>query len=161
MEGFMQGTASTLQAINVSQFVMLMAALSLGVERAVETLKGFIPLLGEPIQPPPNATDSQKAKAKKQDEARGAVVRLIAIAFGIAAAYAAKAQLQSSAAFIYSLGNLGYVLVGLLTSGGSTFWNHVIDLLGALKTQQESKIQPPPQPPQPPVVQAAAAGGGK
>jgi hypothetical protein len=86
---------------------------------------------------------------------------LIAIVFGIAAAYAAKAQLQSSAAFIYNLGDLGYVLVGLLTSGGSTFWNHIIDLLGALKTQQESKSQLPPQPPQPPAAQAAMAGGGK
>ena len=138
---------------------MLMAALSLGVERAVETLKGFIPLLGQSIQPPPNATDSQKAKAKKQDEARGAVVRLIAIICGIGAAYAAKTQLQSSAEFIYNMGTLGYVLVGLLTSGGSTFWNHAIDLLGALKAQQENKTQPPPQPPQPP--QAAAAVVGK
>jgi hypothetical protein len=62
----MQGAASTLQAINVSQFVMLMAALSLGVERAVETLKGFIPPLGEPIQPPPMPRTLKRQKPKNR-----------------------------------------------------------------------------------------------
>jgi hypothetical protein len=168
----MQATAQTLQAINVTQFVMLMAGLSLGVERAVETIKGIVPPLGQSIQPPPNATDDQKAKARKQDEIRGAIVRLIAIACGAVAAYAAKGQLETSAPFIANLHSLGYVIVGLLTAGGSAFWNQVLDLLTALKTQQETKTaqqkqpqpaqqQPPqPQPPQP-APQVAAAAGGK
>jgi hypothetical protein len=162
----MQITQQTIQAINVTQFAMLMAALSLGVERAVETLKGLVPVLGTPIVAPANASDADKAAAKKKDELRGAVVRLIAIAFGIGAAIAAKTQIVSTAPFLTDLGSLGYVIVGLLTSGGSAFWNHIIDILGALKTQQENKAQPPsPQPPSPqPVLQgagaAAAAGGG-
>ena len=159
----MQITPQTIQ-INVTQFAMLMAALSLGVERAVETLKGLVPALGTPIVAPANASDADKAAAKKKDEIRGAVVRLIAIAFGIGAAVAAQTQITSTAPFLAGLGTLGYVIVGLLTSGGSTFWNHIIDILGALKTQQENKTQPPStQPPLPqPVPQAAgaAAGGG-
>ncbi|HEY2117423.1 MAG TPA: hypothetical protein VGJ51_20140, partial [Candidatus Angelobacter sp.] len=79
----MQITQQTIQAINVTQFAMLMAALSLGVERAVETIKGLVPMLGQPIVAPANASDADKAAAKKKDEVRGAVVRLIAIAFGI------------------------------------------------------------------------------
>lgn len=169
----MQGAAQTIQAMNITQFLTFMAGLSLGVERAVETIKGIIPQLGQPIQPPPNATDAQKKTAKNQDEIRGAVVRLIAIAFGTGAAYASQGQLSASAPFIAHLGTLGYVIVGLLTAGGSAFWNQAIDILTALKTQQENKTQlpqsgspqppqpPQPQPPQPPPPQAAAAAGGK
>jgi len=162
----MQGAQQAIQGINVTQFVMLMAALSLGVERAVETIKGLVPVLGMAIVAPANASDAEKAAAKKKDEIRGAVVRLIAIACGTGAAVAAKAQIISTAPFLADLGALGYVLVGLFTSGGSAFWNHIIDILGALKTQQVNKTQPQPsQPPSPqPVLQgagAAAGGGGK
>jgi len=157
----MQGAQQVIQGINVTQFAMLMAALSLGVERAVETIKGLVPVLGIPIVAPANASDADKAAAKKKDEIRGAVVRLIAIACGTGAAVAAKAQIISTAPLLAGLGMLGYVLVGLFTSGGSAFWNHIIDILGALKTQQVNKTQPQPsQPPAPqPLTQGAAAGG--
>lgn len=158
----MQVAQQAIQGINVTQFATLMAALSLGVERAVETIKGLVPVLGVQIVAPANASDAEKAAAKKKDEIRGAVVRLIAIACGTGAAYAAKAQIIATAPLLAGLGALGYVLVGLFTSGGSAFWNHIIDILGALKTQQVNKALPQAsQPPTPqPVVQGAGAAAG-
>jgi hypothetical protein len=134
--------------------VTLLATLSVAVERAVETLKQFVPYLNVVL--PPGPTENR----------RRAVMSLIAVGFGTIAAYCAKDQLAgiNAAKWLVApdLHYIGYVIVGFLTAGGSAFWNHVLDILGALKTQKEkvaSVAQPAPvAAPVPAVATATAAG---
>jgi hypothetical protein len=128
--------------VNPTAFITLMAALSVGVERAVETIKGFVPYLNEPISDP------------KKDGVRGAIVRIIAAICGGIAAAGVQSQVAATAP-ILSASNIGfasYVILGLLTSGGSAFWNHILDLLQKLKS---------PKPAPPAGAAAAATAGGK
>jgi len=34
-----------------------------------------------------------------------------------------------------------YIVLGLLASGGSGVWNHLLDILGAFKSKQESSVK--------------------
>ena len=111
---------------DLTQFVTLLAAMSVAVERAVEVVKGFItPVLN-----------------KMSDHTRGAVLQVIAVVCGAIAAYMAKSQLVGDAiAGKIVNAQFGYVLIGLLTAGGSAFWNHVLDMIGALKSQKEQLVK--------------------
>lgn len=128
----------------------LLATMSVAVERAVEVLKGFIPFL----------TKTDPAK----ENIRRAVLQVIAVVFGAITAYLAKDQIVGPAQDILKLKDYaGYLVFGLLTAGGSAFWNHVLDILGALKTQQENtaKASALAAAPAPAPAPAAAAAGGK
>ena len=143
---------------DLTQFVTLLAAMSVAVERAVEVIKGFItPVLN-----------------KMSDNTRSAVLQVIAVVCGAIAAYMAKSQLVGDAiAGKIVNAQFGYVLIGLLTAGGSAFWNHVLDMIGALKSQKEQLVKAaavtlPPEPqaagaaaPPTPTPQAAGAAAGK
>jgi hypothetical protein len=134
--------------------VTLLATLSVAVERAVETFKNFIPYLNKPLPAGP------------AENRRRAIMGLVAVAFGSIAAYSAKGQIQTiqAAKWLVSpdLHDTGYVIIGFLTAGGSAFWNHVLDILSALKTQKEKiagTLAPlaAPAPAAPPAPAAAAA----
>ncbi|HEX4604682.1 MAG TPA: hypothetical protein VH724_11850 [Candidatus Angelobacter sp.] len=144
--------------------VTLLATLSVAVERAVEIFKNFIPYLNNPM--PPGAAENR----------RRAIMGLIAVAFGTIAAYAAKGQIQGITAAKWlvaaDLHDFGFLIVGFLTAGGSAFWNHVLDILTALKTEKEkvANALAPLAAPAPAVAAAPAAaavvaagsgGGGK
>src|SRR5712675_1071218 len=132
--------------------VTLLATLSVAVERAVEIFKGFIPYLNNPL--PPGSAENR----------RRAIMNLVAVAFGTIAAYSAKGQIQaiSAAKWLVSpdLHDTGYLIVGFLTAGGSAFWNHVLDILSAFKTQKEkvANALAPLAAPAPAAAGAAAAG---
>lgn len=138
--------------------VTLLATLSVAVERAVETFKNFIPYLNNPLPPGP------------AENRRRAIMSLVAVVFGTIAAYLAKGQIQAipTAKWLVSidLHDTGYLIIGFLTAGGSAFWNHVLDILSALKTHKEkvaNALAPlaapaPVAPPAPPAVAAPAAG---
>jgi hypothetical protein len=134
--------------------VTLLATLSVAVERAVETFKNFIPYLNNPLPPGP------------AENRRRAIMSLVAVVFGTIAAYLAKGQIQAipAAKWLVSpdLHDTGYLIIGFLTAGGSAFWNHVLDILSALKTQKEkvaNALAPlaAPAPVAPPASPAAAA----
>jgi len=129
---------------NAAGFVTLMAALSLAVERTVETIKGFVPFLNEPI------TNNPRKEAQ-----RGALVRLLAATVGAFAAAGIQSQVSATAPVLSfsNIGVLSYVILGLLTSGGSAFWNHILDLLQAIKQKQAAAAPVKPA--------AVAAGAGK
>ncbi len=123
---------------DLTTLITLLATMSVAVERAVEIFKGFIPYL------------NQTLPAGSAENRRRAVIQFITVIFGTVAAYFAKGQIGAIGAAKWlvdpSLHGAGYAIVGALTAGGSTFWNHVLDIIGALKTQQENtaKLQAAP-----------------
>ena len=133
---------------NFTQFVTLLATMSVAVERAVEIVKGLIPFLA--------GTDPAK------ENLRHAALQGIAVLFGGITAYFAKDQVTGPAQMILQLHyGAGYLIFGLLTAGGSAFWNHILDIIGALKTQQENKatgISPVAAPVPAPAAAGAVAG---
>lgn len=106
-------------------FVTLMGALSLGVERTVETIKGIVPYLNQ-ANPDP-----------KKDQMRGVILRIIAIICGAVASAGVQSQVVATASILSydKIGFVSYILIGLLTAGGSAFWNQVLDVLQTMKTK--------------------------
>lgn len=127
---------------NATGFVTLMGALSLGVERAVETIKGFVPYLNQ------NQSDPKK------DQIRGAILRIIAAICGAVAAAGVQSQIAATlpALSYEKIGIASYILLGLLSAGGSAFWNQVLDVMQAIKTKNAAPATQP---------NAAAAKAGK
>lgn len=128
---------------NATGFVTLMGALSLGVERAVETVKGFVPYL------------NQKQSDPKKDEIRGAVLRIIAAICGAIAAAGVQSQVAATLPALSAdkIGFASYILLGLLSAGGSAFWNQVLDVMQAIKSKSAAAATTQPA--------AAAAKSGK
>jgi hypothetical protein len=114
---------------NLSNFAALMLAISMGVERVVEVVKGAVPVLA-------NAW-------KKHDEVRCSIIQLLSIVAGTVIASQMPAQINGSLP-VQLQGPVtmkSSILIGLICSGGSSVWNHVIDILGALKVKQETSAK--------------------
>jgi hypothetical protein len=105
-------------------FASLMAGISIAVERVVEMIKGAIPALN-------NAW-------KTNDQVRAAIVQLIAAAVGAVIAALMPNQVKAALpqGINTSLTWSTYAVLGLIASGGSGAWNHVLDILAAIKTQK-------------------------
>ncbi len=96
---------------NLSSIVALLAALSVASERLVEIIKGFIPFLNKENPDP-------AAEGRRQ-----AILHVLALIAGILTAY-----LASTTGAIKSVlpdAPLAWIVVGLLASGGSGFWNSI------------------------------------
>lgn len=96
---------------NVSSIVALLGALSVASERLVEIIKGFSPFLNK------ENTDA-KIEGRRQ-----ATLHVLAVVAGVATAW-----LASQTGAINSVlpdAPLAWIVVGLLASGGSGFWNSI------------------------------------
>jgi len=125
----------------VSTLVSTLLALSLVVERVVEMIKGFFP----------NAWLFLPKENPTEEARRCAALRMFAFAVGSVVTPLSGIQLvtwsqnagasgsDQSAYLWHSV--LNALLSGLLASGGSAFWNHILDLLKAAKVKQELKAQ--------------------
>ena len=105
----------------------LFAAISVAVERVVELIKGFIPQLATPWT--------------KHEDFRRALIQLISVIVGTIIASQTKGQLAS--AFSVDISKVTWeiwLLVGLAASGGSGLWNHALDIVRALKVNQELDV---------------------
>jgi hypothetical protein len=120
----MQDTSSILAGL--STLAAMLAGISVAVERVVEVIKGAVPPLATPWA--------------KNDRFRAAIVQTIAAAVGAVIASQIPEQVRSSLPFGLGsgMGWTGYALIGLMASGGSGAWNHVLDILAALKSKQET-----------------------
>ena len=113
-------------------------AVSIATERLVEITKGFIPFLNQKDLPP------------EQESKRRSLLQILAVFAGVIVAFLAKGSLPDG------LSNTSLVLLGLLASGGSGFWNVILTYLTGLKdlTKIEvagaKRVDPPVIPPQPP-----------
>jgi len=122
---------------SVMTFASLMAGISIAVERVVEMIKGAIPPLANPWA--------------KNDQVRAGILQLLAAALGALIASLMPNQVKAAMppGLNVSLNWSTYAVLGLIASGGSAAWNHILDILGALKKKQETLAS---------TVQAPAAG---
>lgn len=118
----------------LSALVATILAVSIASERLVEILKGLFPgsWLFEPRTGNPEAR-------------RCAAIHVLAGLCGVFVAWASGIDILALLGMSHSPNGgsafhmLGYAVVGLLASGGSAFWNHVLDILQAAKVQQEQQ----------------------
>lgn len=108
----------------VTQLVAILAAISVADERIVELLKGYIPWI---------ATTSTNPT---HESWRRASIQLLAAAVGTVLAWQMKGQLAA----LLPTGPWVYVVFGLMSSGGSGLWNHLLDIVRATKVNKELQV---------------------
>src|SRR5947199_275165 len=104
----------------VTGALTVVVAVSIAVERVTEILKQMLQLLNNDLDDP------------SKDGRRRAALQVLAavVGFGIAAA----GQLTLGPLNGYS----AWVAIGLMSSGGSGFWNHALDAMRAMKINKEA-----------------------
>jgi hypothetical protein len=105
---------------SISTSITMIIAVSLAVERVTEILKQMVPWLATEL------TDEGKERRRR------AALQLLAAAIGTLIAFVGNLKLGSQT------GPGTDVLVGLMASGGSGFWNHALDAVRALKINTEA-----------------------
>lgn len=113
----------------LQNFLLAMVGLSVACERVTETIKQWIW---------PTPTGGQPAKAPN-----AAGVQMIAILSGaLVTALSTLDPLSITKGEPFAWNNprywLCWVVTGILVSGGSAFWNHLLDILQATKVQKEN-----------------------
>jgi hypothetical protein len=109
--------------------VSTLLALSVAVERVIEILKGL--LRTWPFVP------SKDADANSE-QLRCAVLYILSMLVGCVIAAFGHIAIIGTWNGSDALSNAGNVAVaGLLSSGGSAFWNQILDLLKAIKVKKE------------------------
>ena len=132
---------------SIQNFLLAMVGLSVAAERVTETIKQWLyPSGGQGSGKSPSA----------------AVVQSVAIISGIlvtALSTLDPLNITKGAAFAWSkpVFWLSWVVTGVLVSGGSAFWNNLLDILQAAKVQKEQAVYGP-TPAAAPAAQQDAAG---
>ena len=143
---------------SIQNFLLAMVGLSVASERVTETVKQWVCPRLNPADPNGNTN----------------VVQVIAIGSGIlvtALSTLDPLNITHGAPFQWNkpVFWLSWVVTGILVSGGSAFWNHLLDILQATKVQKEQAAYgPAPQQSQQTVtsavmvtsVEAPAPAGG-
>jgi hypothetical protein len=121
-----------------TNFLTQMVGLSVATERVTETIKQWV-----------NTSPATTQQAAK----RSGLVQLIAIVSGVLVVAISGLNPMNIPGFIpfsFSRGScMSWLVTGLLVSGGSAFWNHLLDILKATKVEKEQ------------AADAAASGMGK
>jgi len=105
---------------SIPSALTLVIAVSVAVERVTEILKQMFPVLAK----------EQIDETKEQW--RRAALQMLAAVIGTVIAWFGNLSLGSHS------GTSTYVLIGLMSSGGSGFLNHALDAVRALKVTQEA-----------------------
>lgn len=115
----------------IQNFLLSMVGLSVAAERVTETIKQW-------ICPTAGSANPKGLSA--------ATVQLIAIVSGIIVTALSTLNPLGIKNADFSYQNLGWrnvhmwlnwIVTGILVSGGSAFWNHLLDMLQAAKVQKE------------------------
>jgi hypothetical protein len=113
----------------LTALVSTLLALSLAVERVIEILKGLLHFW--PFTP---------QEAGNKELTRSAAIHILsAFVGGIIAGVGHIAIIGSwdTSSLLAATNLTNLLLAGLLSSGGSAFWNHVLDILKASKVKKE------------------------
>jgi hypothetical protein len=103
----------------LTAIVTLVLALSIASERLVEILKGFFPWL------------DQKSSDSTAEGWRRAILQILAVVSGVLTAWLASGYLPTE---IVKPDEVWKIIgLGLLASGGSGFWNSILDYFTGLK----------------------------
>ncbi len=110
--------------------VSILAALSMASERIVEMLKKAWDWLG-------------KEQPKTDESLRQAAVHLIAAIIGTGLAWLSRTQIAAMlpADWASHMGWQTYAMLGLMSSGGSAFWNTILDALRAIKIEKSAAAE--------------------
>ncbi len=112
--------------------VTLGLTLSVAVERVMEILKGLIP---------PLATQRSNLTS---EYIRCGILHALSVLVGTLAAAGGNIDFFQRITGVAG-GNgsktTGYFICGLLAAGGSAFWNHLLDIVKALKIKDETQAQ--------------------
>lgn len=112
----------------MESFLGLLVALSIASERLVEILKGWLPSLNE------TKTDAQEESKRK------AKLQILAVLSGVATAFMAQSAIASGLPAGLNT-PLGLVVVGLMASGGSGFWNAILSYSLQVKDLKKLEVQ--------------------
>ena len=113
----------------LTSLVTLFVTLSVAVERVIEILKGIVPVL---VTPRPT---------ERGEYRRGAVMHMLSAAIGGFISWGGHIDLFKRVTGDPSGGAslvIVYVILGFLASGGSAFWNHILDIVKASKIKNET-----------------------
>ncbi len=116
--------------------VSILITLSVASERLVEIIKGFFPSLNvENLDPPAEAW-------------RKAIISIIAVVSGIFTAWLSSPILKGLLKDLLELNTsktedyiFAILALGLLASGGSAFWNSILEYLLKIKDLKETKVK--------------------
>jgi hypothetical protein len=111
----------------ITTFLTMMVAISVAAERMVEILKGWFP----------NAYPFASRSDATQEMRRCASVHVLAGIFGALVAYFGKINVFAGLSTATIAPWIYYIGAGLLASGGSAFWNQLLDLVHAAKVKRE------------------------
>ncbi len=114
---------------NLSTVVSVIAALSVASERLVEIIKGLVPFLNN------QTSDAQKERWRK------ICLQLLAMVAGIITAFLANTWIQSALPAEWTKNYAMILMLGLLASGGSGFWNSLLNYLLQLKNLKKAEIK--------------------
>jgi hypothetical protein len=115
----------------IAAFVSVLVALSVASERIVEILKKIFPKLDQTLE-------------KKKESYRQSLIHILAAGVGILIAWITKDQI---AAMLpekwtpFATSWPGYSLLGIMSSGGSAFWNSVLDMIRAIKISRAARAE--------------------
>ncbi len=120
--------------MDITSIIAVLGAMSLSVERVVEIIKNMWPWLAK-AQP-----DERKENYRK------AFLYFLAALVGTVIAYVSQEQLQPLLANIFktqgSIGIPGCIILGLLASGGSGFWNQSLSIVEEIKkTKKANRLE--------------------
>lgn len=105
----------------IASAITVILAVSVAVERVTEILKQIIPGFAE-----------EKANPAAENRRR-ASLQVLAGAIGTVVAWQGNLQIASQT------GVPAYLLIGAMSSGGSAFWNNVLDAVRATKISRQAQ----------------------
>ncbi|QUY42642.1 hypothetical protein [Acaryochloris marina] len=110
----------------IAEVVGFVLALSIASERLVEIIKGFWPWL-----------DKTKMKGSTEEGIRRSLLHILAVFSGVFTAFLAKESIP------IEVSNLSFVVLGLLASGGSGFWNAILTYVLEVKNLKKAESEVP------------------
>lgn len=123
----------------LTKFITMMMAISIASERVVEMLKGWFP--GFPLFKPLSDPQKESQRIAFMHLLSGVVGSIVAAVSHVNVFSLLPVVKPADPKPVETLGHmiLSYIVCGLLASGGSAFWNHALDIIKAVKVQQEMK----------------------
>ena len=118
--------------MNIASIIALLGVMSLSVERVVEIIKSMVPFLAE------QQTDV------KRERWRRASLYVLAALVGTVIALVSQEQIQPLLSDIFpeedSIGLSGCIILGLLASGGSGFWNQSLGIVEEIRKAKRLQV---------------------
>lgn len=115
---------------DLTNVVAVLVALSVASERLVEILKGFVPYLNTKLE-----------EGSYEEGVRSSIVQMLAVISGILTAWLASGYLPDTLKIANLSSNWNILGLGLLTSGGSGFWNSILTYVTKVKDIKKAEAK--------------------